>query len=37
MTVLGVLGVIDRLEGGREAIEQAGLPLATLLTINDFR
>jgi len=37
MTVLGVLGVIDRLEGGREAIEQAGLALATLLTINDFR
>jgi len=37
MTVLGILGVIDRLEGGREAIEQAGLPLATLLTINDFR
>jgi orotate phosphoribosyltransferase len=37
MHVLGVLGVIDRLEGGREAIEQAGLSLATLLTINDFR
>jgi orotate phosphoribosyltransferase len=37
MEVLGIYGVIDRLEGGREAIEQAGLPLATLLTINDFR
>jgi orotate phosphoribosyltransferase len=37
MKVLGILGVIDRLEGGREAIEQAGWPLATLLTINDFR
>ncbi len=37
MEVLGIYGVIDRLEGGREAIEQAGLPLTTLLTINDFR
>lgn len=37
MKVLAILGVIDRLEGGRETIEKAGLPLATLLTINDFR
>jgi orotate phosphoribosyltransferase len=37
LKVLGILGVIDRLEGGREAIEKAGYPLATLLTINDFR
>lgn len=37
MEVLGIYGVIDRLEGGREAIEKAGLPLTTLLTINDFR
>jgi orotate phosphoribosyltransferase len=37
MQVLGVFGVIDRLEGGREAIEKAGLTLSTLLTINDFR
>ena len=37
MEVLGVYGMIDRLEGGREAIEKAGLPLTTLLTINDFR
>lgn len=36
MKVLGIYGVIDRLEGGREAIEQAGYPLATLLTIDDF-
>lgn len=36
LKVLGIYGVIDRLEGGREAIEQAGYPLATLLTINDF-
>lgn len=37
MQVLGIYGVIDRLEGGREAIEKAGLTLTTLLTINDFR
>lgn len=37
LQVLGILGVIDRLEGGREAIEQAGYTLTTLLTINDFR
>ncbi len=37
MEVLGIYGVIDRLEGGREAIEKEGLPLTTLLTINDFR
>lgn len=37
LKVLGIYGVIDRLEGGREAIEQAGYPLATLLTIDDFR
>jgi len=37
LKVLGILGVIDRLEGGREAIEQAGYTLTTLLTINDFR
>lgn len=27
---------IDRLEGGREAIEAAGLTLKTLLTVRDF-
>jgi orotate phosphoribosyltransferase len=37
MKVLGIYGVIDRLEGGRQAIEQAGYPLATLLSIDDFR
>lgn len=31
-----VLAVIDRLEGGREAIEAAGLTLQTLLTVRDF-
>ena len=34
--VIGVLGVIDRLEGGEAAFKAAGIPLATLLTINDF-
>jgi orotate phosphoribosyltransferase len=36
LKVIGVLGVIDRLEGGQEAFQAAGLPLATLLTIKDF-
>jgi orotate phosphoribosyltransferase len=34
--VIGVLGVIDRLEGGLAAFQEAGIPLATLLTIQDF-
>jgi orotate phosphoribosyltransferase len=37
LNVQGIFGVIDRLEGGREAIEKAGYRLATLLTIDDFR
>ncbi len=36
LKVLGVLAIIDRLEGGRAAFEAAGLPLHTLLTIRDF-
>jgi orotate phosphoribosyltransferase len=36
LDVIGVLGVIDRLEGGRAAFEAQGIPLATLLTIEDF-
>ncbi len=36
LSVIGVLGVIDRLEGGEAAFQAAGIPLATLLTINDF-
>ena len=36
LEVIGVLGVIDRLEGGEEAFKAAGIPLATLLTIDDF-
>jgi len=34
--VVGVLALVDRLEGGREAIEAAGLPLVALYTRNDF-
>ena len=36
LEVIGVLGVIDRLEGGEAAFKAAGIPLATLLTIDDF-
>ena len=36
LEVIGVLGVIDRLEGGAAAFQSAGIPLATLLTIDDF-
>jgi orotate phosphoribosyltransferase len=36
LEVQGILAVIDRLEGGREAIEAAGLTLKTLLTVRDF-
>ncbi len=36
LNVTGVLAVIDRLEGGRQAIEAAGLTLKTLLTVRDF-
>jgi orotate phosphoribosyltransferase len=34
--VAGVAAVVDRLEGGREAIESEGLPLVTLFTRRDF-
>lgn len=36
LQVIGVLGVIDRLEGGKAAFEAEGIPLITLLSINDF-
>lgn len=36
LTVQGVYAVIDRLEGGRKAFEEAGIPLHTLFTIEDF-
>ena len=31
-----ILAVVDRLEGGREAIEAAGLKLQTLVTVRDL-
>ena len=34
--VSGVIALVDRLEGGREAIEAAGLPLIALYTRSDF-
>jgi orotate phosphoribosyltransferase len=34
--VVGVVALVDRLEGGREAIEAASLPLVTLFTRADF-
>ena len=36
VTVLGVIAIIDRMEGGRENFESAGYQLQTLLTIEDF-
>ena len=34
--VAGVIALVDRLEGGREAIEAAGLPFIALYTRRDF-
>jgi orotate phosphoribosyltransferase len=36
VSVVGIVALVDRLEGGREAIEAAGLPLVTLATRRDF-
>jgi orotate phosphoribosyltransferase len=36
LKVRGVMAIIDRLEGGREALQQRGYSLQTLLTIQDF-
>ncbi len=36
VTVVGIVAICDRLEGGREAIEAAGLPLLSLTTRHDF-
>lgn len=36
LTVLGVLAIIDRLEGGRQTLSSRGYSLHTLLTIRDF-
>lgn len=35
-SVVGIVALVDRLEGGREAIEARGLPLVALFTRNDF-
>lgn len=35
-TVLGVLAVVDRGEGGREAIERSGLPVHSLVPVADL-
>jgi orotate phosphoribosyltransferase len=34
--VSGVVALVDRLEGGREAIEAAGLPFVAIYTRRDF-
>lgn len=34
--VVGIISLVDRLEGGRETIEQAGLRLVSLTTRRDF-
>ncbi|MFT5522150.1 MAG: orotate phosphoribosyltransferase [Pirellulaceae bacterium] len=36
LTVIGVIAIIDRMEGGREAFAAKGYELQTLLTIADF-
>jgi orotate phosphoribosyltransferase len=36
LKVLGVMAIIDRLEGGRETLAARGYSLQTLLTIRDF-
>src|SRR6185503_8928503 len=35
-TVAGVLALVDREEGGREAIEQAGLPVVSLARVSEI-
>jgi orotate phosphoribosyltransferase len=36
LEVVGAVGIIDRLEGGRANFDAAGIPLKTLFTIEDF-
>jgi orotate phosphoribosyltransferase len=36
MKVVGVLAIIDRMEGGAQAFAERGYPLSSLLTIRDF-
>lgn len=35
-TILGVLAVVDREEGGREAIEAAGIPVASIARVGEI-
>lgn len=35
-TILGVLAVVDREEGGREAIEATGIPVATIARVSEI-
>ena len=35
-TIVGVLAVVDREEGGRAAVEQAGYPMLTLVTLTQL-
>ena len=34
--VIGVLAILDREEGGKEAFEKAGIPFDSLLTLSDI-
>lgn len=36
VTVVGIIALVDRLEGGRETIEASGLPLVSIATRRDF-
>ena len=36
LKIRGVIAIVDRMEGGREAFTQRGYPFASLLTIRDF-
>jgi orotate phosphoribosyltransferase len=36
LKIVGVMAIIDRMEGGAQAFAQRGYPLASLLTIRDF-
>jgi orotate phosphoribosyltransferase len=36
VNVVGIVALVDRLEGGRETIEAAGLPLISIATRRDF-
>jgi len=36
LKVIGVMAVVDRLEGGRAAFEARGYPLTTLFSVRDF-